>query len=434
MNDDVIFGVATGAGVSGVAIIRISGSNALDVLNILDVARLEPRVATLGNILDTETGDFVDQGLFIFFPGPNSFTGEDIIELQVHGSEAIISKTLEILKGIDNFRLAEAGEFTRRALFNEKLDLVQIEALNILLGAKSWKEVFVSQKVLRGALSKKVEHWRLQLLDCLADIEAVLDFGDESDSPDSVTFTTVLSVEALSSEISAEIQSLKKNRAIFSGFEIALIGAPNSGKSSLVNALVGRNVSIVSDISGTTRDVIEAEIEIDGIRVRFLDLAGLSKTNDEIEKIGIERAYERALCADMRIFLDGGEGFRHDGIEIRDFDLKIQSKADIRVINKSGIPVSSRTGDGLDFIVNHITEHLRELELENPIILSSRQSNLMENVLECLEIFQVEFRKGNLDICSFLLYSILNFFDETVGINYSEDILDRVFSNFCIGK
>ena len=302
---DTIFALASAQGRAGVSVIRISGRDAFSVGSYL--CGTLPAVRMSGvRTLTGPTGEIIDQALVLAFKGPESFTGEDVVELQVHGSIAVIRAVLSALEENPSARQAEPGEFTRRALENNRLDLPQVEGLADLIDAETEAQRKQAVRVFSGEFGSKIENWRRDLIRAAALLEATIDFADE-DVPVDVTPEVKYLLSRVKSDIQTEINGSYTAERIRSGFEVALVGAPNTGKSTLLNRLAGREAAITSDIAGTTRDVIEVRMDLGGLPVTFLDTAGLRISEDEIEAIGIQRAMLRATQADLRVFLASKE-------------------------------------------------------------------------------------------------------------------------------
>ena len=298
---DTIFALASSPGKSGVAVVRVSGPKAPDLGRQLIGDSLRPRYAHYGTICDDD-GQHIDDALILFFEGPKSFTGEDVLELQIHGSIAVVSAVLAFLGAKKGLRHAEPGEFTRRALENNKLDLSQVEALSDLVEAETEGQRLQAQRVLKGGLRDRCEGWRAQLIRAVSLLEVSIDFADE-DVPEDVTPEVIEILAVVSSSFDQELSKSAGAERVRTGYDVAILGAPNVGKSSLLNYLVGRDAAITSKIAGTTRDIIEVQMDLSGLPVTFVDTAGVRETSDEIEREGIKRAIMRAEEADIALFL-----------------------------------------------------------------------------------------------------------------------------------
>src|SRR6056297_3103116 len=349
---NTIYALSTARGKAGVAVIRISGSDVERVARTICGGVPEPRRASL-RVLRDETGERLDEALVLYFPDTASFTGEPILELQLHGSVAVVSAVLACLSGFDGLRVAEAGEFTRRALTNERLDLTQVEALADLIESETEAQRRQALRVLSGDLGRRASWWRASLVRAVALLEATIDFSDE-DIPQDVSADVVALIVPVIDDLSGQIAGAGVAERIRDGFEVAIVGPPNIGKSTLLNALAGREAAITSEYAGTTRDVIEVRMDLRGLPVTLLDTAGLRETQDAVGTIGVERAKERARAADLRVFLTEGEAPAQD--LWCDEDLCLLGKGDLH----GGVEgsVSGRTGVGVDTLVKSVGEVL----------------------------------------------------------------------------
>lgn len=301
---DTIFAIASGIGRSAVAVIRISGCATASALHALLSGRLpDPRRAALRRLHDPVSGDLLDQALVLWLPGPTTFTGEDQAELQIHGSPAVRAALLRTLAVIPSCRPAEPGEFTRRAFVNGKLDLSAVEGLADLIDAETEAQRKQAIHQLEGRLATQVEDWRERLIDALAACEAALDFSDEDDVPEDVATNAASVADAVRSDVGRALVDAERGERVREGFQVVIAGAPNAGKSTLLNALARRDVAIVSPIPGTTRDIIEIRCDLSGLPVTFIDTAGLRDSEDAIEREGISRARQRMERADLILWL-----------------------------------------------------------------------------------------------------------------------------------
>lgn len=382
-------------------------------------------------LLRDRAGHRLDQALVLYFPEKNSFTGEEVVELHLHGSVAVVNAVLRELSDMDDLRLAEPGEFTRRALENGCLDLAQVEGLADLIEAETEAQRRQALRVLSGDLGSLAERWRQNLIRAAALIEATIDFADE-DVPVDVTPEVTSLLDTVSNDLATEISGVDTAERIRTGFEVAIVGAPNVGKSTLLNTLAGREAAITSEYAGTTRDVIEVRMELNGLPVTLLDTAGIRETEDHVEGIGIERAKQRALAADLCVFLVE-EGDAPD-FEPRAGDLVRRAKADKLGDPKDGI--SGLTGQGVSDLVSDITSVLSERAARSGIATRERHRTAMRRASESLVAAKAVLALGadHYEIAAEELRSAIRALDSIVGRVDVENLLDEIFSSFCIGK
>lgn len=427
---DTIFALASAQGKAGVAVIRISGSRARAAAELLSGSELPMRGMSLRVLRDQE-GARLDEGLILTFPKGASFTGEEVAELQVHGSVAGVSAILDALGEVEGLRPAEPGEFTRRALENGRMDLAQVEALADLIDAETEAQRRQAQALLSGKLGTLAENWRRDLIRAVALIEATIDFADE-DVPVDVTPEVSRLLETVTREVEREARGVQMAERIRSGFEVAIIGAPNVGKSTLLNALAGREAAITSEIAGTTRDVIEVRMELDGLPVTVLDTAGLRETQDVVEEIGVQRARERAEAADLRVFLvEEGEAL---DIDSRAGDIFARPKADM--FPGTGFAVSGKTGQGLDELTRMIGQELKGRAATAGLATRFRHKKAMDRAANALaEAVSVLARGPDVyEIAAEEIRTAIRALESLVGRVDVEDYLDEIFSSFCLGK
>lgn len=427
---DTIFALATAQGRAGVSVIRISGTKADVVATQLCGTLPKTRRAALRSLRDGD-GILLDHALVLFFEGPESFTGEDVVEFQVHGSIAVVRAVLAELGNNTHARLAEPGEFTRRALENGKLDLAQVEGLADLIDAETEAQRKQAVRVLSGALGDQVERWRADLIRAAALLEATIDFADE-DVPVDVTPEVNALLASVEEGLEADIRGSFVAERIRTGFEIALIGAPNAGKSTLLNRLAGRDAAITSDVAGTTRDVIEVRIDLGGLPVTFLDTAGLRETTDEVESIGIARAVERAQRADLRVFL--AEPEEELLLDPAAEDIKLRPKSDLLEGGAEGI--SGKTGQGVTDLIDKIQSVLMHRASDAGLATHERHRVSMQRALQDLSEARCILVRGPefYDIASEELRSAIRALETLVGRIDVENLLDEIFSSFCLGK
>ncbi|HCZ00817.1 MAG: tRNA uridine-5-carboxymethylaminomethyl(34) synthesis GTPase MnmE [Rhodobacterales bacterium RIFCSPHIGHO2_02_FULL_62_130] len=426
---DTIFALASARGKAGVAVVRLSGpvSHAA-VARFCAVPPL--RRAILRRLI--WQNEVLDDALVLLFGAGASFTGEDSAELQLHGSTAVVSAVLRALSQIDGLRMAEPGEFTRRALENGCLDLTQVEGLADLIDAETESQRKQAQRVLSGALGQRVEGWRRDLLRAAALIEATIDFADE-DVPVDVTPEVSGLVSGLLASLRQEIAGARAAERIRDGFEVAIVGAPNVGKSTLLNALAGREAAITSDIAGTTRDVIEVRMDLEGLAVTLLDTAGLRDSSDQIERIGIERAIARAGAADLRVFLLSHAG-EAPMMQPLPEDIVLVGKSDTLASQEGAI--SGKTGAGLDALIAAISSRLAGRAASAGLLIRERQRIALERSITALESVQTALDRSTYlpELVAAELRSAMRALEALVGRIDVESLLDEIFSSFCIGK
>ena len=426
---NTIFALASARGKAGIAVVRLSGPFAHEAVGQLcSLPKL--RQAALRRLV--WKGDVLDEALVVLFAPGASFTGEASAELQLHGSTAVIRSVLRALSMIDGLRMAEPGEFTRRALENGCLDLAQVEGLADLIDAETESQRKQAQRVLSGAIGQKVEAWRQDLVRASALIEATIDFADEDVPVDVLPEVRGLIVNLLM-QLRAELKGSAAAERIRDGFEVAIVGAPNVGKSTLLNALAGREAAITSEIAGTTRDVIEVRMDLSGLAVTLLDTAGLRSTDDVVEQIGVARALERASVADLRVFLRG----EVDEILLmtpQDGDIVLQGKADL--FGEGDMGVSGKTGLGVEALIGRITERLQEQAASAGLLIRERQSDALARAIVGLETAEYSLGRGMVlpELVAADLRAAARALEMILGRIDVENLLDEIFSSFCIGK
>ncbi|MBB3994134.1 tRNA modification GTPase [Sulfitobacter undariae] len=427
---DTIFAQATALGRAGVSVVRISGPLAHEVSAKM-AGKLPDHRGTALRMIKDRDGGFIDQALVLKFDGPQSFTGEDVVEMHLHGSIAIMRRVLDELGQFEGVRLALPGEFTRRALENGQLDLVQVEGLADLIEAETEAQRKQALRVLSGALGDKIENWRKALIRSAALLEATIDFADE-DVPVDVSDEVRDLLTGVEIALSQEIEGTKAAERIRTGFEVAIVGAPNVGKSTLLNRLAGREAAITSNIAGTTRDVIEVRMDLGGLPVTLLDTAGIRDSTDEIEALGVNLAYRRASDADLRLFLlDEGDATPMPPLED---DLILTSKADL-----TGMPfpsISGKSGEGIEELLKEIEHRLSKLASGAGLATHARHARAMEIAQTGLQSAKVLLDNGpdQYDIASAELRMAIHALEVLVGRIDAENLLDEIFASFCLGK
>ena len=431
---DTIFALASARGKAGVAVLRLSGPRAQEAVSALIGPLPMVRRAALRKLV--WQGDLLDEALVLIFAEAASFTGEVSAELHLHGGQAVVTAVLRVLGGMPGLRAAEAGEFTRRALENGRLDLAQVEGLADLIDAETEAQRRQAQRVLSGAIGRRAEDWRRQLIRACALLEATIDFADE-DVPVDVTPEVLALVGGLIAAFDREIAGALVAERVRDGFEVAIVGAPNVGKSTLLNALAGRQAAITSAVAGTTRDVIEVRMDLGGLAVTLLDTAGLRETSDELELIGIFRARERAAAADLRVFLvaeDAVElGVTVDlGVTVGPGDLVVRAKDDLG----AAAGVSGKTGAGLDRLIGQITAILAARTAGSGVLTRERHRRAIISARGALESArgEIERPQHRAELAAADLWVAIRALDMLVGRLDVENLLDEIFSSFCIGK
>ena len=434
---DTIFALSSGRLPSGVAVVRISGPQVRFVIETIIGATIEPRYAAYKTVR-ARNGDAIDKGLALFFPGPNSFTGEDCAEFHLHGGIAVVEKLLEELSTFPNCRIAEAGEFTRRAFTNGKMDLTIAEGLADLIAAETEGQRRLALQVASGAQRQLYTDWRQSLVRARALIEAELDFADEGDVPGSVSGQVWEQLKSLRSEIIRHIEGGKRAAMLRDGLHVVIAGAPNAGKSSLLNFLAGREIAIISEEAGTTRDLLEVKLNLGGIPVYVTDTAGLRETTSQVERIGIERARERVAEADLVLLLEDMESPIPVSLENGDAEIwRVGTKADLVASDSPNwqYRISTRTTDGLDRLLDALQQfaEARIGLINDAVPTRQRHINLLQSTISEINIaaeredLPLELRAENMRRASQYLGRITGDVDV-------EEILDVIFSQFCIGK
>lgn len=427
---DTVFALSTAQGKAGVAIIRLTGPASNAAVRALAGDVPAPRRAAV-RVLRSKEGQRLDEALVLVFEEGHSFTGEASAEIQCHGSMAVVAAILDELGRQPGLRPAEPGEFTRRALENGQLDLAQVEGLADLIAAETEAQRRQALRVLSGDLGRRAEVWRKSLIRAAALLEATIDFADE-EVPVDVSPEVMDLVGEVATALKREISGVATAERIRSGFEVAIVGAPNVGKSTLLNALAGRDAAITSEYAGTTRDIIEVRMDLDGLPVTLLDTAGLRDTLDEVESIGIERAKARAEMADLRVFLvENGE---QPEMAPQADDLVLVAKADL--VGPGLDAVSGKTGEGIPELVARITDTLKTRATGAGLATRVRHKQAMEKGLENLLDAQnlIPFGEDHADIAAEELRSAIRALDSLVGRIDIENILDEIFASFCLGK
>jgi len=441
-----IYALSSGPGVSGIAVIRVSGSKVEEIVKLITNDQLpEPRQATLKKFNKINNSELIDEGILIWFPGPESYTGEDMAEIHVHGSIAVVRTILDQLSKIENCRLAEPGEFTKIAFQNEKINLLKAESISDLISAETEIQRQQAIKIMSGKSSDKFNSLREKLLKILSNVEAKIDFPEE-DLPDDVIKNIKNDSEKIRLEIEKILNDQKVGERIREGFKIAIIGPANAGKSSLLNYLSNRDVAIVSEIAGTTRDVIEAHLNLDGYPVVISDTAGIRESQDEIEKKGIKLALKRAEDADLNIIVIEPKSVNFTG-----FLNDLISEKSIIVINKidlgykdinqkiekfNPIFLSIKNETNLDGLINRIKDKLKNkfVSSNETLITRERHRQSLEACVQNLINFEEKNSQEDFDKAAEDLRLATRHLGMIVGKVDVEEILGSIFNDFCIGK
>jgi tRNA modification GTPase len=443
-----IFASATAPGRAALAIVRISGPAAADVCRRLTGRTAPPpRQATLARLRDPRTAEILDQGLVVWFPAPASFTGEDVLELQVHGGRAVIAGILEALADMPELRPAEPGEFTRRAFSNGQLDLTAVEGLGDLIDAETRAQARQALQQLDGALGRLYQRWRRILLGALARLEAEIDFAPEEDVPDDLLSGVRPEVQRMSAEIAAHLADGHRGERLRAGLTVAVVGPPNAGKSSLVNRLARRDVAIVTPLPGTTRDVLEVHLDLAGYPVSLLDTAGLREAADVIEAEGVRRARERAERADLKLIMfDAATWPSLDAATralIDDAAVVTVNKSDLAELpgelvigGRQALRLSCLTGDGVAALLEALSERARALMSvgAEPLLTRARHRAALQAAAEALARFSAAPDDTELALMAEDLRLAARALGRITGEVAVEDVLDRIFAEFCIGK
>ena len=441
-----IYALSSGPGISGIAVIRVSGKETTTVIKLITGEDLPvPRTATLRKFNKINTNELIDEGVIIWFPGPNSYTGEDLAEFHVHGSRAVISALHSAIGKVKNCRLAEPGEFTKIAFQNGKINLLKAESVADLISSETEIQRKQAIKIMSGKSSDQYNSWREKLLKILSHVEAKIDFPDE-DLPKDILSAIKETSEQVSSQIEKVLNDQKVGERIREGFKIAIIGPTNAGKSSLINYLSKRDVAIVSEIAGTTRDVIETHLNLDGYPVVISDTAGIRDSRDEIEEKGIKLALNRAEDADLKLVIIDGN---FDDLNKTLKDL-INENA-ILVVNKSDllngnlnkkfrkyehVLISIKNDSNLDQLILKIKNKLENKFINNEDILITRERHRknLEHCIVHLKNFKNKNGSKDFDKAAEDLRLATRHLGMIVGKVDVEEILDSIFNDFCIGK
>lgn len=447
MPAETIFAPSSGTQRAGVCVIRISGPNAREVLDKVVGGLCVPRRAHLRGLKDPASGETIDQCLVLWFPSPESFTGEDVVELHIHGGRAVIDASLRVLGGLPGFRLAEPGEFARRAFESSKLDLSEVEGLADLINAQTEMQRRRALRAADGRARSRYERWRERLLQCLTYVEADVDFVDEDDVPEDIGASIVSPLNELLQELEAHVSDPRHGDVLRNGFRVVLAGLPNVGKSSLLNAIADRDVVIVTETAGTTRDVVEVFLDLAGFPVVLCDTAGLRATDDAVERIGVERAEAAVSSADLVIWVSDERGtWPEEMSQANDSDaIWIRNKSDISAKIESDVQqpqisasVSAQSGEGIGTVLKLLQDAAaKRLQLTEDVgVARQRHADCVKAcIAHTREALILAGRKAaEMELLAEELRLAGRALARVGGRIDVEDVLDRIFSEFCIGK
>jgi tRNA modification GTPase len=434
-SDDTIFAPASGQGRAAICVIRISGPATRSILETIAGPLPEPRRLALRTLRDPGSTEAIDQALVAWMPGPGNFTGEDQAELHIHGGLASRAAVLRVLNALDRVRPAEAGEFTRRAFLNGRMDLSRVEGLADLIEAETEAQRRQAFRQLEGKLGRAIETWREELLQTLAVLEAAIDFSDEGDVPEALETEAGGRLRDVRDAI-GETLSRPGGERLRDGFTVVIAGPPNAGKSTLLNALARRDVAIVSPVAGTTRDIIEVHMDLEGLPVIVVDTAGLRDSDDPVEREGVARARARAEAADLVLWLVPPEGGGEPPPRVA--ALKVGTKADLgEPLGGSDIRISAATGQGIPELLAQMAEQARAMvgQGDDAVITRERHRRALERAYSALDRALQLLQGGHaIELAAEEVRIATWATGEITGRVDVEDVLDRLFSAFCIGK
>ncbi len=440
---DTIFALSSGRPPVAIAVVRVSGPQARFALETISGRLPEPRRARLARLRDPESGSALDEALTLWFPGPGSETGEDMAEFHLHGGRAVIAAVLGVLGRLEGCRPAEPGEFTRRAFANGRLDLTAVEGLADLIFAETEAQRRQAYRQLAGTLGQRAENWRTRLIEALALVEAGIDFSDEADVPAELLAPALAAARALRQEIAAALADDRRGERLRDGLVVAIAGPPNAGKSSLLNRIARRDVAIVTPHAGTTRDVIEVHLDLEGYPVTLLDTAGIRESDDPVEREGVRRARERAAAADLVLWVTDvatdptdGQGLGTErAVPIWPVRNKIDL-ADADAAAPAKFHVSALTGAGLAELIAALGRHAEGsfAGAEPSLVTRERHRQALGETVDALDRALTEGEGGREDIVAEELRLAARALGRLTGRVDVEDILDVIFRDFCVGK
>jgi len=427
---DTIYALSSAPGRAGVAVIRLTGSQAIETLEIITKAPLPPARKMVVRSIWSST-QIVDEAMVVWFEAGASFTSEKMVELHTHGGRATVSGVLDLLSTVPGLRSAEPGEFTRRAMEAGRMDLVEVEALADLIDAETEEQRKQALSLMVGDGHAKAREWRAMILQALALLEASIDFADEEDAPEDVSSAVSELLESLRRDLEAAISGSKAAATVRDGFKIALVGAPNVGKSTLMNALTNRQAAITSPIAGTTRDIIEVYCDFRGYPVILQDMAGIRAADDPVEMIGVSWALEAAASADLRLFLASGDALSLDRTDLeRPGDILVATKSDV-FPSSAGLAISAKMGTGVDDLVELIVRRISRGSSASTVFARERQIECLRVALDhvetCRDLSEAELIAEN-------LRGGITAMNHLFGEIGNEEVFGEIFSRFCIGK
>tara|TARA_Y100001970_G_C14252033_1_gene872550 strand:+ start:3301 stop:4632 length:1332 start_codon:yes stop_codon:yes gene_type:complete len=441
-----IYALSTGPGISGIAVIRVSGEQSKNIIKSLTgFPPPQDRVATLKKIKNNLNNELIDEGIVIWFPGPNTYTGEDMVEFHVHGSKAVVNEMHNVLSKFHDCRLAEPGEFTKLAFQNNKINLLKAESVGDLIAAETELQRKQALRIMSGYSALKFNKWRDHLIEILADVEARIDFPDE-DIPMDIPEQIKIKAEGINNDIKKVLNDDKTGEIIREGFKISIIGPPNVGKSSLLNYLSKRDVAIVSEKAGTTRDVIEIYLDINGIPIIISDTAGIRDSKDEIESKGVKLALSKAKNSDLNIILLDPKNLDFTGFlsnQMVNKSIIVINKSDLGINNIKNkfsdldpIMISIKNEDNIDKLIDRIKSQFKNqfLKNENVLITRSRHRHHLQETTKHLNNFLDKKNNEELDKAAEDLRLSIRHLGTIVGKVDVEEILGSIFENFCVGK
>lgn len=432
---ETIYSLSSGIGRAGVAIVRVSGPSAGKAIRRMSRLTPVPRKAALASIRHPTTNELIDQAILLWFPGPNSFTGEDVAEFHIHGGRAVVAAMLDGLSSIEGTRPAEPGEFTRRAFANQKLDLTSVEGLADLISADTELQRQQAIGQFSGSVGELGKFWRATLIEAQALIEAHLDFPDEGEIPVDVTGDVHRNLEKLSRSLEQALASRERAEIVRDGAIVLIAGPPNSGKSTLLNRIAARDVAIISEIPGTTRDLIEITVDLRGVPITFIDSAGIRETDDPIERQGIARTRKRADQAHLVLWLSPiidqatDPKLVHPRLEI------IRTKLDLTDEVHGAVGVSAVTGYGMGDLLDLVYERVvPSIESEPSALANRRQFECVSAAHGAIDRAQGRLSSLDLELVVEELRIASRSVEELIGIVSTDDLLDEIFGRFCLGK